>query len=302
MCMLSIITPNKNHLKGLTMAAESLPGQSFRNWEHLIMDSVSTDGSVEYARGRSQTRIVSEPDKSLEEALNKSIRLATGKYVTFLLGWDRYVAPDWLEKAINFLEENPHYSLVSASLQGFNGKCLNYHVYPSGEKFNYYFFIAPWPILQDAVFICRRSVLLEVFPDFWTTRNDCDIFHQLWINFFSAGYLARFFTDDVLEYSTHEDSRLAVELTNGNWYAKEHTFYRNKHRVREQILWRQLKIKFRDSDGKEIGALQWPKYVAALLLYKISVFILKKVLRRKISNFKFGYAQELARRCLDRVM
>ena len=126
--------------------------------------------------------------------------------------------------------------------------------------------------------------------------------HQLWINFFSAGYLAHFFTDDVLESFTHEDSRIAQELLNGNWRTKEHTFYNNKRLIRKQIVLRRLKIKFRDSDGNEIATFQEAKFIAALLLYKISVFVIKKVLKRKIPNFKFIYSQALARRCLDWVM
>ncbi len=161
MCLLSVITPNKNHLEGLKMAAESLPAQTFQDWEHLVLDSVSTDGSVEYAQGRPKTRLVSERDRSIEEALNKGLRQARGKYVTFLLGWDRFVAPDWLEKGVDFLERNPRYSLVSATLHGSNGTSINYHVYPSGEKFNYYFFLAPGPSCRTrsssaAAPSCRR--------------------------------------------------------------------------------------------------------------------------------------------------
>ena len=249
MPLLSILTPSRNHRKGLELACECLLRQTFRDWEHLVIDSASTDGSIELASRYAQTRMISEKDNSVEEAFNKGVSLACGKYVTFLLCWDRLVSVDWLEKGIAFLEENPDCSLVSATLHGSNGEAYNYHVYPSGKKLNYYFFIAPWTILNETAFICRRSVLEACFPDYKVRRRDSDIFFQFWINFFSEGYLAHIFSEDVVECSNHDDSRIKAELDSGEFKHKEHGFLDEKRIIRKGLISGERTIVFKGLTG-----------------------------------------------------
>jgi glycosyltransferase involved in cell wall biosynthesis len=301
--LLSIITPNRNHRKGLEYACESLPRQTFKDWEHLILDSASTDGSVEFASGLEKTRMISEKDNSIEEALNKGLSQAEGKYVTVLLCWDRLVPADWLEKGVSFLEQNPDYSMVSATLYGSEGKAYNYHVYPSGEKMNYYFFIAPWTPLNETAFICRRSVMQQCFPPYKVARNDSDIFLQFWINFFAEGYLAHIFVDGVLEGSTHETSRVVAELASGEFRRKEHDFLDNKRVVRQGLTSGKRTIQFKGPDGTSLHSrFSRARFLLATFLYKATAFYLRKVVRRKFSKFQYDYAQVLARKCVDRVL
>jgi glycosyltransferase involved in cell wall biosynthesis len=303
MPLLSIITPNRNHREGLKMACECLPRQTFRDWEHLVLDSASTDGSVEFSSQREQTRVISEKDNSLEEALNKGLRLATGKYVTFLLCWDHLEPPEWLEKGVRFLEENPDYSMVSATLYGSGGRAYNYHLYPSGEKLTYYFFIAPWTLLNETAFICRRSVLQACFPPYQNARTDSDIFLQFWINFFSEGYLARIFFDEVLAGSMHDTSRIMAELASGEWRRKEHHFLDNKRVIRRGLLSGRKTIIFKGADGGPLaGRFSRARFILATFLYKFSAFWLRKVLRRNIPRFQYDYALVLARKCVDCVL
>lgn len=89
---LSIIIPTFNSASVLPKALDSIVGQTFTDWEMLIMDGVSTDDTVKIAQSYndSRIRIYSEPDKGIYDAMNKGIRKAQGEWLYFL-GSD-----DWL--------------------------------------------------------------------------------------------------------------------------------------------------------------------------------------------------------------
>lgn len=87
---LSIITINRNNIKGLRKTIESVLSQTFTDFEYIVIDGASTDGSVdvikEYADKISYW--VSEPDNGIYNAMNKGILKATGEYLLFLNSGD----------------------------------------------------------------------------------------------------------------------------------------------------------------------------------------------------------------------
>ncbi len=96
---LSIITINYNKLAGLRKTVESVFAQTYRDFEYIIIDGASTDGSREYlntvqtdnlhaANQLANLHIVSEPDTGIYNAMNKGIRIATGEYLLMLNSGD----------------------------------------------------------------------------------------------------------------------------------------------------------------------------------------------------------------------
>ena len=87
---LTIITVNRNNLTGLKKTVESVLKQSWREFEYLVIDGASTDGSAEYLESVSKdlTWGISEKDRSLYDAMNKGIERARGEYVLFLNSGD----------------------------------------------------------------------------------------------------------------------------------------------------------------------------------------------------------------------
>jgi glycosyltransferase involved in cell wall biosynthesis len=87
---LSIITVNLNNRDGLKKTVESVISQNFADFEYLVIDGASTDGSVDVIR-QYEGRIAhwqSEPDRGIYEAMNKGIRRAQGEYCLFLNSGD----------------------------------------------------------------------------------------------------------------------------------------------------------------------------------------------------------------------
>lgn len=99
---LSIITITYNNAEGLCRTIQSVQSQTFRDFEHIIVDGGSTDGSVdlirEYADSAHIMRWISEPDNGVYDAQNKGIRIAQGEYCYFLNAGDTLCANDRLEK------------------------------------------------------------------------------------------------------------------------------------------------------------------------------------------------------------
>ena len=96
--LISVITITYNAAETLTPTMESVKSQTFRDYEHLIIDGASTDNTLELARreGGDSLRILSEPDKGLYDAMNKGLDMARGKYVIFLNSGDAFHTPETL--------------------------------------------------------------------------------------------------------------------------------------------------------------------------------------------------------------
>jgi glycosyltransferase involved in cell wall biosynthesis len=91
---LSIITVNLNNREGLAKTMESVFSQSFVDYEYIVIDGGSTDGSVDLIK-QHQHRLaywVSEPDKGVYNAMNKGIAIAKGDYLGFMNSGDCYVS------------------------------------------------------------------------------------------------------------------------------------------------------------------------------------------------------------------
>ena len=106
---LSIITINYNNLPGLRKTMESVFAQSCQDFEYLVIDGASTDGSAEYVRAHADrlTYWVSEKDSGIYNAMNKGIRMAKGEYCLFLNSGDCLVDGKVLDRvfAIDFNED-----------------------------------------------------------------------------------------------------------------------------------------------------------------------------------------------------
>ena len=97
---LSIITVNYNDAKGLERTIQSVISQTFHDFEFIIIDGGSTDGSVDVIK-KYESHIgywVSEPDGGIYQGMNKGLLQARGEYLNFMNSGDRFYASDVLEQ------------------------------------------------------------------------------------------------------------------------------------------------------------------------------------------------------------
>ena len=105
---LSIITINYNNKNGLRMTAESIFQQSWQDYEWIVVDGGSIDGSAQYISSVSNETSwwCSEKDTGVYNAMNKGIAHAQGEYL-LILDSD-IIAPDtYLEEVRNELQNEP---------------------------------------------------------------------------------------------------------------------------------------------------------------------------------------------------
>lgn len=105
---LSIITINYNNAVGLQRTIDSVLSQTYTDFEYIVVDGASTDGSKEILEQLQHSKdvgdiafplaIISEPDSGVYNAMNKGIRLAHGDYCLFLNSGDYLATPDTLQQ------------------------------------------------------------------------------------------------------------------------------------------------------------------------------------------------------------
>lgn len=103
----SIVTVCRDASATIASAAISLREQTHSNYEWIVVDGASTDGTGELVRRflHSHDLIVSEPDQGIYDAMNRGLNFAKGRYVYFLNADDAFVGPNVLEDVSKELEE-----------------------------------------------------------------------------------------------------------------------------------------------------------------------------------------------------
>ncbi len=118
MIVFSIVTVTYNAEAVLRPTLESVMRQDHLDLEHIIVDGVSTDRTLEMVREYAKevetdcpehraVKVISEPDKGIYDAMNKALRMLTGDYVCFLNAGDRLPSVDTLTKVAATAEGAP---------------------------------------------------------------------------------------------------------------------------------------------------------------------------------------------------
>ncbi len=135
----SIITVIKNDKFGIKKTIKSVLNQSYKNFEYLIIDGNSNDGTLKVlSKFKNRIdRIVSKPDKGIYFAMNKGIKIAKGEIIVFINSGDLFsknalkIIKNIFEKdkKINFVfgTVKRHYTKSIILKHGFNKRRLRYN-------------------------------------------------------------------------------------------------------------------------------------------------------------------------------
>lgn len=86
--LISIITVTKDNLAGLTRTAKNIQVQTFTDYEWIVVDGLSEDGTAEYLATLQNAKIIREKDSGIYDAMNKGIDAAKGEYLIFMNAGD----------------------------------------------------------------------------------------------------------------------------------------------------------------------------------------------------------------------
>ena len=139
MSKISIITINYNNLQGLEKTMQSVVNQNLKDFEYIVIDGGSTDGSASYIEQNASliNYYVSEKDSGIYNAMNKGIKVATGEYVLFLNSGDCFADNLVLEKVLPYLQNKISF-VYGNMLLSKNNVAVSKLLSPSRLDFSYF--------------------------------------------------------------------------------------------------------------------------------------------------------------------
>lgn len=118
MLRISIITVCYNSVETIRDTIESVLSQQYPDIEYIIVDGASKDGTLELIseyEGRI-SKVISESDKGIYDAMNKGVQAATGDFVGILNSDDVFAGSDVIQNLVAHLQNNPSADAVYADL------------------------------------------------------------------------------------------------------------------------------------------------------------------------------------------
>ena len=143
--IVSIITVSYNSVRTISDTIKSVLAQTYQNIEYIIIDSSSTDGTIDIITsfGKSISKIVSEPDNGIYDAINKGIRLSKGNIVGILNSDDIFYDNRVVEKIVEAFNDDDDIDAVFGDAQFVHpvktSKIIRYYSSKSfsSDKFKY---------------------------------------------------------------------------------------------------------------------------------------------------------------------
>lgn len=210
MIAISIISPSLNQKPFVQKTLDSIASQDFRDYEHLVFDGRSTDGTLRVLRkaAKADSRISLQVgrDSGQANAINLGLREAKGDILTWLNTDDFYVGASVLSEIVDLFQRNPHIDVIygRGRFVAPDGKILrDTYINDEPDRLRHRF-INSNGILQPALFFRRR--VFERFGELDESMS-CAFDYEYWVRLIAGG--ARFaFTDKVLVHAIwHDDMK-----------------------------------------------------------------------------------------------
>lgn len=279
---ISVIMSVYNGETYLKEAIESVINQTFKNWELIVINDCSTDGTAEILAELSSQdpRIKVHPNEvnlRLPTSLNKAISLAQGKYLA-RMDADDICLPHRLEKQFDFMEKNPDISLSSCKFMtvkngvympgGAGGRCDNDAVRAMLLVGN--------PILHPGV-IAKAEVMRKYNYD---PTHTCTEDLELWTRMAMGGERIEILPECLLIYRLHDKQITSTTLE------KQHT---EVLKVQEKFYGTLLEKMDEKTASFYISGIYFREQPNVSNFFKYA-FWLKKVLNNNFNKSAVDYA------------
>ena len=158
----SIITVCLNSSETIENTIKSILSQDYNDIEYIVIDGGSQDSTLEVlARYENQiTKLVSEPDKGIYNAMNKGIKLTTGHIVGFLNADDFYASETIISQVVTSIQQN-NYGAVYGDILYVDQTDINKVVrYWQAGKYTKGAFRSGW-VIPHPTFFCKKRFFEE---------------------------------------------------------------------------------------------------------------------------------------------
>jgi len=207
--LVSVIIPTFNREKFIGEALHSILQQTFLDFEIIVIDDGSTDGTADVIKlfPTDKLRYIYQKNRGRSNARNHALRLAKGSYIAFLDSDDLYL-PSKLELQVSYMEEHPEVGMIytSAYCMDESGNSINHHydAKVSGWIYKDIAFFVPVTITLPTV-MARREVFDKVggFDEKMERFEDTDMWRRI-----SKCYLIDAIAKPTCKLRTHSDNSL----------------------------------------------------------------------------------------------
>lgn len=189
---ISIIMGIYNCAKTLSVAIDSILNQSYTNWQLIMCDDSSTDGTYNIAKSYQEKYpdkiilIRNDVNRRLAYSLNQCLKYADGEFIARMDG-DDISLPNRFEVQINYLKNHPEYDLVGCTMQRFNDKSGLADIVYSVDSPDYYTLKNKIPF-HHATILVRRNVYDTLSGYTVCKRTNRSQDYDLWFRFFYVGF------------------------------------------------------------------------------------------------------------------
>ena len=155
---ISIITVAYNSDKTINHTIESVLSQEYNNLEYIIIDGGSTDKTNEIIEsyGDKISQYISEKDDGIYDAMNKGIRISTGKYIGIINSDDFYPDSNIIQKVVNKIEEKKSDCLYADLVYVDSENTKEIKRYWKSGEFNRTNFTKGWMIPHPTFFVSKE--------------------------------------------------------------------------------------------------------------------------------------------------
>lgn len=213
--LVSIITPSYNSSRFISQTIESVLSQTYKNWEMIIIDDVSTDDSnviiENYIKNDVRIKLIkSEINSGPAVSRNTGIKEAKGKYLTFIDSddlWDK----EFIQKSIDFILLN-HYSFIFSSYRIVDENLVKLHDdYIVPKKLNYS------DLLKSNRISCLTAFIDISKVGKYYMDNVGHEDYTLWLKLLRNIDFAYGIEEPLANYRLHSSSRSANKLKAATW-------------------------------------------------------------------------------------
>ena len=182
---ISIVTPVFNQVNFIEQTIQSVIGQQYPSLEYIIVDGGSTDGTLEIIEKYRHriTRVISEPDNGMYDALNKGFQLSTGELMAWINADDLYHYNSFFIVAELFSKyADVEFLMGQPTTFDEQNRCVFVSELRQWGKFDFLISRTNWPIQQESTF-WRRSIWERAggyISTEYKLAGDC----ELWTRFF----------------------------------------------------------------------------------------------------------------------
>jgi glycosyltransferase involved in cell wall biosynthesis len=170
---LTVITIVYNNVRGIERTVLSVLNQTYPNIEYLVIDGASVDGTLEILKKYEEgiSKLISETDKGIYDAMNKGLALASGDYILFMNSGDEIFDSDTVEKVF---ASAPDADIYYGETEMYNEdwKSLGQRRHKAPENFIWKDFKYGMSISHQAIYI--RKSLVEPYDTQYKLSSDID--------------------------------------------------------------------------------------------------------------------------------